>query len=232
MRTLKKLKLALVVLLICFLFLTYSICPVAKASVVETNKTSLAILADLSEERLYLIDKEKNTILKSYSIASGKSSTPSPVGTWTVVSMGKWSEGFGTRWIGLNVPWGKYGIHGTNKPGSIGNEASHGCIRMLNKDIEELYKYVKQGMSVVIYSGINGPFEKGFRTLKPGDRGADVYEVQRRMKEKGYYPGYVDGIYGDGMKQFVIKFRKDNELSVSHDIDNEFYKKLGISLVE
>lgn len=198
---------------------------------VDYNKNPV-ILVDFSEERLYLIDTEKNVILKKYSIASGKPETPSPIGTWKVSGMGKWSGGFGTRWIGLNVPWGKFGIHGTNKPGSIGSDASHGCIRMFNKDIEELYEYVKYGMTVTIYSGSNAPFKNGLLTLKPGDRGSDVLEVQRKMKEKGYYPGDLDGIYGDGMKQYVMKFRKDNNLIISHNIDYEFYEKLGIRLVD
>ncbi|GAA0076639.1 hypothetical protein UT300005_10170 [Clostridium sp. CTA-5] len=146
--------------------------------------------------------------------------------------MGKWSGGFGTRWIGLNVPWGKFGIHGTNKPGTIGSEASHGCIRMFNKDIEALYEYVEYGMIVTIYAGPNGPFENGFKTLKPGGRGSAVLETQRKMKEKGYYPGNLDGIYGEGMKQYVIKFRKDNNLTISHNVDYKFYKKLEIILVD
>lgn len=193
---------------------------------------NLAILIDLSEERLYLIDTEKNIILKKYTIASGKPQSPSPIGTWKVVSMGKWSGGFGTRWIGLNVPWGKFGIHGTNRPGSIGSEASHGCVRMFNKDVEELYEYVQCGMTVTIYAGPEGPFEKGLVTLKPGDRGAAVLEVQRKMKEKGYYLGALDGIYGEGMKKYVMKFREDNNLTDSHYIDREFYKKLEISLID
>lgn len=196
------------------------------------DKNNLSILVDLPEEKLYLIDKEKNMVIKKYSVASGKSSTPSPIGTWSVVSLGKWGKGFGTRWIGLNVPWGKYGIHGTNKPNTIGSEASHGCIRMFNRDIEELYEYVRYGMTVTIYGGPYGPFEKGLKTLKPGDKGSAVYEVQRKMKDKGYYPGNVDGIYGEGMKRYVIKFRKDNNLAPSHYIDYEFYKKLGIKLVD
>ncbi|SFD01817.1 L,D-transpeptidase family protein [Clostridium uliginosum] len=204
---------------------------VQSASKVDSNK-NLVILVDLSEQRIYLVDTEKNIILKKYSIASGKQETPSPIGTWKVVGMAKWSGGFGTRWIGLNVPWGKFGIHGTNRPGTIGSEASHGCIRMFNKDIEELYEYVKYGMTVTIYAGPNGPFEKGLKTLKPGDRGSAVLEVQRKMKEKEYYPGDLDGIYGDGMKQYVIKFRKDNNLTISHNIDHEFYEKLGIRLVD
>jgi hypothetical protein len=205
--------------------------PVKSFSKINLHK-NISILVDISEERLYLIDTEKNIILKKYTIASGKSETPSPVGTWKVISMGKWSGGFGTRWIGLNVPWGIFGIHGTNRPNSIGDEASHGCIRMQNKDIEELYEYVSLEMIVCIYAGPYGPFEKGLVTLKPGDRGADVLEVQRKMKEKDYYPGNLDGIYGEGMKQYVIKFRKDNKLTISHNIDSEFYEKLGIELVD
>lgn len=83
-----------------------------------------------------------------------------------------------------NVPWGTFGIHGTNKPGSIGSEASHGCIRMLNNDVEDLYEHVHNGMTVAIYAGPYGPFEKGLVTLKAGDRGADVFEVQRKNEGK------------------------------------------------
>lgn len=202
------------------------------ASIKAVSKKNLAILVDLTEERLYLIDKDKNIIMKKYSIASGKMETPSPIGTWKVIGMAKWSGGFGTRWIGLNVPWGTFGIHGTNKPGSIGSEASHGCIRMLNKDVEELYEYVRVGMTVAIYGGPYGGFEKGFVTLKPGDRGAAVLEVQRKMKEKGYYPGKPDGIYGESMKRYVVEFKEDHELTVNNNIDYEFYKKLGIILMD
>ncbi len=70
----------------------------AKASVLKKKEENIAILVDLVDERLYLIDKENNLILKSYRIASGKRGSPSPIGTWTVVSMGKWSGAFGTRW--------------------------------------------------------------------------------------------------------------------------------------
>lgn len=203
-----------------------------KAESKADSSKNHAILVDLTEERLYLIDKEKNAILKKYSIASGKLETPSPIGAWKVIGIAKWSGGFGTRWIGLNVPWGTFGIHGTNKPGSIGSEASHGCIRMLNNDIEELYEYVNVGMTVVVYGGPYGPFEKGLVTLKPGDRSAAVLEVQRKMKERGYYPGKPDGIYGEGMKRYVMEFKEDNELKINNNVDYEFYKKLGIILMD
>jgi lipoprotein-anchoring transpeptidase ErfK/SrfK len=45
---------------------------------------------------------------------------------------------------------GEYAIHGTNRPGSIGNFASYGCIRMHNKDILDLFKRVSVGTPVVV----------------------------------------------------------------------------------
>lgn len=218
---------------ICFLCV-FSI--ISNISVIKSNandkRINNAILIDLNEERLYLINKDRNTIIKSYIVASGKPDTPSPIGTWKVVRMASWSGGFGTRWIGLNVPWGKYGIHGTNNPGSIGSEASHGCIRMFNKDIEELYGKVSYGMIVTIYAGPYGPFGKGLKTLKPGDRGADVLEIQRILNMKGYYFGKVDGVYGESMKKSIMEYRVDNNLSINHFIDKELYKSLGIKLIE
>ncbi|WP_236932611.1 L,D-transpeptidase family protein [Geosporobacter ferrireducens] len=193
---------------------------------------NLVIFVDVNSNILELINLDDNSILKKYPIASGKKGTPSPIGSWMVIGKSKWGKGFGTRWMGLNVPWGKYGIHGTNKPHSIGQDASHGCIRMRNKDVEDLYKYVKVGDSVVIWGGVFGPFGNGFRVLSPGDRGSDVFEVQKRMKRIGYYPGRIDGIYGEGMKSHVIKFRRDKELPLTHNIDFEFYNALDIILFE
>jgi len=54
----------------------------------------------------------------------------------------------GTRKLSLGTG---YAIHGTNKPWSIGRAASHGCLRMMNKDIEELYTMVEVGTPVFIY---------------------------------------------------------------------------------
>jgi hypothetical protein len=44
----------------------------------------------------------------------------------------------------------EYAIHGTNNPGSIGGFVSHGCIRMYNEDITDLFKRVSQGTEVVV----------------------------------------------------------------------------------
>ena len=48
----------------------------------------------------------------------------------------------GTRWIDIG---NHYGIHGTIDPSSIGREVSEGCIRLLNKDVEELFDMVVPG---------------------------------------------------------------------------------------
>ena len=45
---------------------------------------------------------------------------------------------------------GEYAIHGTNSPGSIGGFVSHGCIRMFNADITDLYNRVSVGTTVVV----------------------------------------------------------------------------------
>jgi hypothetical protein len=46
-----------------------------------------------------------------------------------------------------------YGIHGTNVPSSIGHNASHGCIRLRNSDVEELFEMVAVGDAVELYAG-------------------------------------------------------------------------------
>jgi lipoprotein-anchoring transpeptidase ErfK/SrfK len=45
---------------------------------------------------------------------------------------------------------GEYAIHGTNNPKSIGGFVSHGCIRMYNADIMDLYERVNLGTKVVV----------------------------------------------------------------------------------
>ena len=45
---------------------------------------------------------------------------------------------------------GQYAIHGTNAPGSVGHFVSHGCIRMYNRDIMDLYHRTSWGTRVVV----------------------------------------------------------------------------------
>jgi lipoprotein-anchoring transpeptidase ErfK/SrfK len=139
------------------------------------NGQKARIVVDLSEHRLFLFKENSTELEKVYSIASGKISNKSTGATLTPPGiriidvklnnpswLGKklWNDKtvFGSKLIGL----GKYDlntkeitnigteIHGTNNPNSIGTNASHGCIRMLNSSIEDLYRKVKVGDIVFI----------------------------------------------------------------------------------
>lgn len=191
----------------------------------------LKILVDISEKRLYLINDSQ--LIKKYSIASGKLESPSPLGSWRIVSKSRWGGAFGTRWMGLDVPWGRYGIHGTNRPNSIGYDASAGCIRMRNQDVEDLYQYVKVGTPVAIVNGSMGPFGYGLNQIKPGDFGADVMEVQRRLRAWGYLEAEVlDGKYGPNMEGALYKFQRDHGLEKNPVITYETLKALKIIMME
>lgn len=146
--------------------------------------------------------------IKTYPVALGKLSTPSPVGEWTIVAKAVDPGGpFGVRWMRLDVPWGSYGIHGTNNPSSIGKAVSHGCIRLYNEDVVELYDLVWIGTPV----SITGTVRK-IRNLRTGYRGEDVKEVQQTLFELGYYPYTPDGYYGRIVRQAVIRFQRDQGL--------------------
>ncbi|MGB6535261.1 MAG: L,D-transpeptidase [Xanthobacteraceae bacterium] len=45
---------------------------------------------------------------------------------------------------------GQYAIHGTNQPSLIGRFVSHGCIRMYNADVTDLFRRVRVGTPVVV----------------------------------------------------------------------------------
>lgn len=202
-------------------------------NVYTKNKSpQVSILIEVDKKQLKLINRENEKIIDTYIIATGKPGSPTPLGTFKIIEKGHWGEGFGSRWMGLNVPWGKYGIHGTNKPSSIGSNVSAGCIRMNNRDVEELYSKVSNNTIVVITNGLYGPFGEGFRELKPGDRGSDVFEVQKRLKYNGYYEGTLDGIYGETMKIALINYLKDNNIPLTDRVNSEIYNSLGIILME
>lgn len=89
--------------------------------------------------------------VKTYPVAVGKPSTPTPLGLYKVVNKVVNPGGMlGTRWMGLNVPGGNYGIHGNNNPSSIGTFVSHGCIRMYNNDVEEIFPLISIETPVII----------------------------------------------------------------------------------
>jgi hypothetical protein len=119
------------------------------------------IVVSIPDRKLALV--EDGRVVKIYLTAVGAPASPSPAGTYTilqrvknpawygpgtVVAAGK-NNPVGTRWLGLSRK--SYGIHGTNNPRSIGRRASHGCIRMRNRDIEELFELVSVGDVVELH---------------------------------------------------------------------------------
>ena len=58
-----------------------------------------------------------------------------------------------------------YGIHGTNAPSSIGRNASHGCIRMRNHEVEELFGMVAVGDAVELVGERTAETERIFGTV-------------------------------------------------------------------
>lgn len=199
----------------------------SETSISAEQESEYDILIDLDESMLYLFKSDE--LIKEFVVAQGKDDSPSPIGVWEITSKARnWGTGFGTRWMGIDVPWGVYGIHGTNKPYSIGQRASGGCFRMHNSDVEELYSIVPYKTKVYVYGGPYKNLGGYLEVLAPGDRQSHVLEVQLRLKAKGYYDGTPDGIYGEGMKQALLEFKKDKGLSNTHFVDEETYEALGI----
>lgn len=173
-----------------------------------------------------------DTLVKQYTVATGAWDTPTPLGTFTINSrFSGQMGGFGTCFLGLSVPWGSYGIHGTNKPESIGHNASHGCIRMHVKDAEELYALVPNGTKVIIECGPYGELGVTLRLLQSGDRSSMVRAVQRKLRALGFYHGWPDGIYGAATEKAVAAARKAYGLAPGH-VDWAFYQAIGLTLFE
>jgi murein L,D-transpeptidase YcbB/YkuD len=188
-----------------------------------TGKISVKI--NISSRSLEVYNEEQ--LYKTYRIAVGKRETPTPVGEWNVVWKDyNWGTGFGTRWMGLNVPWGIYGIHGTNKPWSIGRFASHGCIRMRNKDVEELFEWVSIGTPVKI----EGTKVRLGRTLRHKMMGPDVVIVQLKLKELGFFNGRADGIFGSQTDAAVKQFQEAKGLPSNGVVDKNTLKQLEIKI--
>lgn len=189
------------------------------------------IHVDVEQKQLTLW--QGDALVRRYTVATGAWDTPSPIGTFTIThrfsgEMG----GFGTCFLGLNVPWGNYGIHGTNKPESIGYNASHGCIRMQVADAEELYHLVPNGTKVIIECGPYGESGGSLRLLKNGDRSSMVRAVQRRLRALGFYHGWPDGIFGSATQQAVDNARAYYGLSPNGLVDWSLYQAMGMTLFE
>ena len=166
-----------------------------------------------------------NNSITVYPVAIGKPSTPTPPGNWKVVFKSVDPGGpFGVRWMRLSVPWGSFGIHGTNNPNSIGKAVSHGCIRLYNEDVIVVYSQTPIGTPV----NIDGAVRK-IRTLKVGSKGDDVRQVQQLLSDLGYYTAAIDGVFGRVTRRAVIRFKKDQGLNVNGLVGKNTLKALQIA---
>ncbi|MCG2660874.1 MAG: L,D-transpeptidase family protein [Kiritimatiellae bacterium] len=124
----------------------------------------------ISKSRNDLVLKANDRFFKRYRIGTVKFGT-TPVGTFVItekienppwwrpdgkmIPFGDKENVLGTRWMSLratsptNAVRG-YGLHGTWEPETIGIQASAGCVRLLNSEVEELFLLVPTGTSVVI----------------------------------------------------------------------------------
>jgi len=118
------------------------------------------IEVDKSENEMYVFCGKK--FFKRYDVATG-SGNKTPVGNYEITTRlidPVWYSPngpikptdpkniLGTRWLGFDLDG--YGIHGTTDPDSIGTQATAGCVRMHNKEVEELFAYIPRGTKVVV----------------------------------------------------------------------------------
>lgn len=130
----------------------------------DTEKAALNQRIDINLAACSLALFRDGKKIRLYPIGVGKPSTPTPTGyykimtkeinpTWIDPSDPEFSipsgeeNPLGYRWMQI---YGNYGIHGTNKPDSVGQYVSNGCIRMREKDVEALYDLVEPGTPVDI----------------------------------------------------------------------------------
>ena len=134
---------------------------------------STYLVLRLGERRLYLMDHDPGTPIESFPIAIGREGLETPVGHFQVEEMVEHpdfvqvAEGvplrvikrippgptnpLGERWIGFAHGDGwTVGIHGTPHPELLGRAVSHGCVRMRNADVIQVYEHVAIGTTVIV----------------------------------------------------------------------------------
>ena len=140
----------------------FDVRPAAGEETVVTTAVTRRLVVSIPDRRLAVV--ENDHVVEFYTVAVGASATPSPVGVFTIVNRvthptyyrpGKVvapgpHNPLGTRWMGLSLKG--YGIHGTDKPQSIGHAKSQGCIRLRNSDVERLFERVRAGDVVELHA--------------------------------------------------------------------------------
>ena len=125
----------------------------------------IKLVLQLDERQLYVY--RGNTLEKTFPVAVGKTGWETPTGTFEVSYMLEnpgWTNPFtgelmppgpnnplGERWIAFWTDGrNEIGFHGTPNRNSIGQAASHGCVRLYNEHIRELYDIVTPGTMVTV----------------------------------------------------------------------------------
>lgn len=131
-----------------------------RAQDVLVEGLDLRVEVHLSDFELLVLDGDE--IVRTFVIGVGTVDTPTPGGDYYVkesYELTRDTSAYGSHALGINGYstvldyWrggGVIGIHGTNRPESIGTDASHGCIRLRNEDIAELFRLAPRGTPVTI----------------------------------------------------------------------------------
>lgn len=135
-----------------------------RADDVELDKTTYRVHIALSTHR-FVAMRGKDDVVASGPIALGKDNTPTPDGDYYIVSLlktPKKSSAYGPYAFGLSGFSGvletfrngpaRIGLHGTNKPQLLGQDVSHGCIRMSNDNITKLANTLPLGTPVYVHA--------------------------------------------------------------------------------
>lgn len=142
-----------------------AVLPPTAAAKAAPKADVLRLLLKRGERRVYVYKNDK--VMAKYPVAVGKKGWETPIGKFTVLTMEEnptfksFKTGriippgpdnpLGIRWIGIWTDGAtQLGFHGTNEPELIGQAVSHGCIRMLNKDVVKLYSVVQEGTVVEV----------------------------------------------------------------------------------
>jgi lipoprotein-anchoring transpeptidase ErfK/SrfK len=130
----------------------------AEAMAQEKGRPARRIVISIPDRKLAVMEADR--VVRIFPVAVGAPKSPTPTGSFEIVNhivdptwytKGKIvgpgpANPLGTRWMGLSAKG--YGIHGTSAPSSIGKNASHGCIRLRNADVEALFEIVAVGDTV------------------------------------------------------------------------------------
>jgi L,D-transpeptidase ErfK/SrfK len=129
----------------------------------EVNE--IRLLLKLKERRVYVYDGDQ--LKTSYPVAVGRAGWETPTGQFRVIAKLKnpgWTNPFtgevlppgsdnplGERWIAFWTDGqNDIGFHGTPNRESVGQAASHGCVRMFNEHIREMFEWVEPGTVVTV----------------------------------------------------------------------------------